>query len=189
MGRATRVSAVFLLALGLLLSTCWGKTRSSENSARETLSPNEARVGTTQTVGDKVTPKRHSRTRAEEVEPKAIFQAVAKGLRSGRPEAFTGYFGRGRVRLEFGEGGPRGGLFTKSQAYYLLSQYLKRAQTLSMRIVRMSGVRIKRGHPSALIERVCRYRSGAVTKQLVFVSLSLEDNRWIISEMRIIPAQ
>ncbi len=190
MVRIARVSAVFLLALGLLMtSVTWGKTRSKGGSVRETLSSNEAGVGTTQIAGDKVAPKRHDRARAERIEPQVIFRAVATGLRSGRPEAFVGYFGKGRVRLDFGEGGPRGGLFTKSQAYYLLSQYLKRAQTMSTRFIRSPQVSTGHGHPSTLLERLCRYRSGVVSKQLIFVSLSLEDNRWVISEMRIIPAQ
>lgn len=183
-----RVSAVFLLGFGLLIvSLSWSETRSKGDAARGNLGPNEARVGTTRT-GDEVAPKRHDRARAE-VEPHDIFRAVARGFHSSRPEAFVGYFGKGRVRLDFGEGGPRGGLFTKSQAYYLLSQYLRRAQTVSMDLVRTSRTKVRREHPSALLERVCKYRNGAVTKQIVFVSLSLEDNRWVISEMRIVPAR
>ncbi len=188
MVRIARVSAVFLLVLGLLtVNLGWSEARSKGNTAREILGPSEARVGTTQ-AGDEVAPKRHGRARAE-IEPHDIFKAVARGFHSSRPEAFVGYFGKGRVRLDFGEGGPRGGLFTRSQAYYLLSQYLRRAQTTSMNFVKTAGTKIKRGHPSALLERVCRYRNGAVTKQFVFVSLSLEDNRWVISEMRIVPAR
>ena len=42
------------------------------------------------------------------------------------------------MRLDFGEGGPRGGLFARSQAYYLIADYLKGTQTLEIGFAKIS---------------------------------------------------
>ena len=119
----------------------------------------------------------------------AVFREVETGWRAGTPKPFEKYFGKGKVRLDFGEGGPRGGLFARSQAYYLITDYLKGTQTLDIGFTRVSDG-IKSGtKPYALLERGYRDKNGISRREVVFISLSLEDGLWVITELRAIPAK
>jgi hypothetical protein len=119
----------------------------------------------------------------------AVFREVEVGWRAGTPKPFEKYFRKGKVRLDLGEGGPRGGLFARSQAYYLIADYLKGTQTLSIDLVKTSDGTQGKTRPYALLERVYRDRNGTSRKEVVFISLALEDSLWAISELRAIPAK
>ena len=119
----------------------------------------------------------------------AVFREVEAGWRASTPKPFEKYFRKGKVRLDFGEGGPRGGLFAKSQAYYLIADYLKGTQTSRLDLVRVSDSIKGKTRPYALLERVYRDKNGISRKEVVFISLSLEDSLWAISELRAVPAK
>jgi hypothetical protein len=121
--------------------------------------------------------------------PREIFREVEKGWRYGTPEPFERYLGKGRIKLDFGEGGPRGEFFTRGQAYYLISDYLKRTRTLKVSLLRMSGENDKVKQPYALLERTCRPRNGSVRKEFVFILLAPEGRSWAITELRAVTAR
>jgi hypothetical protein len=86
--------------------------------------------------------------------------------------------------LDFGEGGPRDGLYTKSQAHYLISEYLRKKPTLRISMVKMSEDTGKDSRPYAFLERTHRWKNKSAVSEVIFVSLRSEDGRWVISEMR-----
>jgi hypothetical protein len=185
-----RVSAVFLLIMGMWVCGVWsGETHHQGISRPRPVPDDDVGVGTkTAAWGDEVS-GRDERRGGVVVRPLTVFRGVEKGWQNGTPKPFERYLGKGKVRLELGEGGPRGGLFTRSQAYYLLADYLRRAQTLSVKLARMSDGTDRSSRPYALLERKCRYRNGVIRNEVVFVSLKSEDGRWVISELRAVSAR
>jgi hypothetical protein len=126
---------------------------------------------------------------AARARPREVFREVEKGLRLGTPSPFERYLGKGRIKLDFGEGGPRGGFFTRSQAYYLIADHLKRAPTVKVGLIRVSDTNEKTGQSYALLERTCRYKNGPVKKEYVFVLLGRETDGWTITELRAVAAR
>lgn len=118
-----------------------------------------------------------------------VFGEVAAGWRSATPKPFEKYLRKGKVRLDFGEGGPRGGLFARSQAYYLIAGYLKGTQTLHLGFAKISDGAKGNSEPYALLERTYRDRDGVSRKEVVVITLALDDGAWVIAELRVIPAK
>jgi len=118
-----------------------------------------------------------------------VFREVEAGWRSATPKPFEKYLRKGKVRLDFGEGGPRGGLFARSQAYYLIASYLKGTQTLRIGFAKVSDGSQGNTGPFAFLERTYRDRDGIVRREMVFVSLARDDGSWMIAEVRVIPAK
>ena len=190
MGRKARVSAVFLLALAIWVGGVWGDDAGRRaTSARGSATKNKVGVGT-KTDARKVEESRVAeRNQAAGIRPRVIFGEVEKGWRYGTPEPFKRYFGKGRIKLDFGEGGPRGEFFTRSQAYYLISDYLKQTTTLKVSLLKMSDAGEQVGQPYALLERTCRHKNGSVKREFVFVLLALENEAWVITELRAVTAR
>ena len=190
MQRIVRVSAVFLLILGIwVCGVSGGQVHRRGNLTQGAVSKDDVGVGTKAAVLGKEATEDAGVHSTARIDPLRIFGAVEKGWRDGTPKPFERYLGKGKVRLDFGEGGPRGGLFKRSQAYYLLADYLRRAQTIRIGIARMSDGGNRGSRPHALLERLCRYSNGVAQKEIIFVSLSREDDRWVISELRVVPAK
>lgn len=189
-GREARVSAVFLLALAIWVGGVWGDDAGRRaTSARGSATKNKVGVGTETDAREKGESRVAEQGEAAGTRPRVIFGEVEKGLRYGNPEPFKRYLGKGRIKLDFGEGGPRGEFFTRSQAYYLISDHLKQTSTLEVSLLKMSGESERVSPPYALLERTCRYKNGPVKKEFVFVLLALEDNDWVITELRALTAR
>jgi hypothetical protein len=190
MKRITRVSAVFLLVLGMFAGGALsGKALGKGISARRPVTRQDAGVGTRLAAsGEKISANDQGRSAAK-VRPLNVFREVEKGWRSDTLKPFERYLGKGKVWLDFGEGGPRGGFYTRSQAYYLISGYLKRTHTIDIGLVKVSEDTKRGSRPYARLERTCRYKYGVSGKEMIFVSLSLEDGNWVISELRVLPAR
>jgi hypothetical protein len=191
MNSIARVSAVFLLVIGMWVGGAWsGETQNQEIYRPRPVPDDDVGVGTKTAAWDGRIASGDEVRGGARVEPLTVFRGVEKGWRNGTPKPFEMYLGKGKVRLDLGEGGPRGGLFTRSQAYYLLSDYFLRTQTLTIGFTRISeGIEKKMSRPYALLERKCRYRNGVIGKEVVFVSLRLEDGQWVISELRAVSAR
>ena len=185
MGGKTRVSAVFLLALAI-----WVGSASADDadrraaSARRPVTKNQVGVGTEAGRRQAEESRDAGQDGAVGTRPREVFREVEKGLRLGTPVPFERYLGKGRITLDFGEGGPRGGSFTKAQAFYLIADHLKEAPTLEIKQIRASEETDRVSQPFVLLERTCRYKNGPVGKELVFVLLSPEADAWTITELR-----
>lgn len=185
-----RVSAVFLLVLGVwVCGVLGGEIHPGKTSARRSVQKDDVGVGTRLAAAGGETSGQDEGRNVAKVKPLVVFREVRKGWRNGTPGPFERYLGKGKVRLDFGEGGPRGGLFTRSQAYYLIADYLRRTHTISIELLRVSEQSKRGPRPYALLERTCRYRNGVSGKEKIFVSLSAESGKWVISELRVIPTK
>jgi hypothetical protein len=185
-----RVSAVFLLVLGVwACGVLGGEIHPGKTSARRSVQNDDVGVGTRLAAAGGETSGQDEGRNVAKVKPLVVFQSVRKGWRNGTPGPFERYLGKGKVRLDFGEGGPRGGLYTRGQAYYLLKDYFRRTHTVEIGFLRTSEGATKGSRPYALLERMCRDRHGVISKEVVFVSLALEGDQWVISELRAIPAR
>jgi hypothetical protein len=190
MERIARVSAVFLLVLGMFVGCTWsGKALGKGIPARRSVTSQDAGAGTKLAAsGEEISASDQGRSAAK-VRPLTVFREVEKGWRDGTPRPFVRYLGKGKVWLDFGEGGPRGGLYTRSQAYYLIADYLRRTQTIDIRMAKVSEGTRRGSPPYARLNRMCRYKYGISGKEMIFVSLSAEDGNWVISELRVVPAR
>jgi hypothetical protein len=183
-----RVSAVFLLVgVVWVAGVLAGGDDHRGDSRAGTHSTEQARVGTK--VGPEAVDSGVRDESAGAGVPLSIFREVAAGWRAGTPKPFEKYLRKGKVRLDFGEGGPRGGLFARSQAYYLIADYLKGSPTADIEITKVSDGVQGKTKPYALLERAYRDKNGALRKEVVFVSLVPEDGQWAIDELRAIPAK
>jgi hypothetical protein len=190
MGRKDRVSAVFLLALAIWVGGVRGGGADRRAaSARGSETKNKMGVGTETGARETEESKVAVQGEAAGARPREIFREVEKGWRYGTPAPFERYLGKGRIKLDFGEGGPRGEFFTRSQAYYLISDYFKQTSTVKVSLLRVSDDSDGVKQPYALLERTCRYKNGSVKKEFVFVQLSLESNEWVIAELRAVTAR
>jgi hypothetical protein len=190
MKKVARVSAVFLLisVVGICGEVSGaGADRRGGSSQRP--GPNKVGVGTKTGASGKEVSGDVEESLGVKVKPLVVFRAVEMGWRSGTPKPFGSYLGKGKVRLDFVEGGSRGGLFTKGQAYYLIADYLRRTKTTEIRFLKISDGSDGQSRPYAMLERACRTKNGISRKEVIFVSLSLENNAWVISELRAIPAE
>lgn len=185
-----RVSAVFLLIGVVWVAGVFaGEDDRRGNSQAGTHSTDNLGVGTKVGLESVADSSVRDESAGVAGAPIAVFREVAAGWRAGTPKTFEKYLRKGKVRLDFGEGGPRGGLFARSQAYYLIADYLKGTQTSGVEITRVSDGAQGKSKPYALLERVYRDKNGAPRKEVVFVSLMLEEGQWAISELRAIPAK
>ncbi len=188
MGCKARVSAVFLLVSAIWVCGVWGDVADRRGaSADASDKKKEMGVGTQSgAAGEKVQGTVEAQE-AVSVGPRAVFREVEKGWRDCTPKPFERHLGKGKVRLDFGEGGPRDGLYTKSQAYYLIAEYLKKKPTLKISMVKMSDDVKKGSRPYAFLERTHRWKNKSEVSEVIFVALKDEDKRWVISEMRAVP--
>jgi hypothetical protein len=190
MGGKARVSAVFLLALAIWVCGVWGDDADRRaTSARGPATKNKVGVGTETGARQAEESRVAEQGEATGTGSREILREVEKGLRYGTPEPFERYLGKGRIKLDFGEGGPRGEFFTRSQAYYLISDYLKRTSTLQVSLLRMSDEGEGGKQPYALFERTCRHMNGPVRKEFVFILLAWETDTWAVTELRAVAAR
>ncbi|MGQ9603385.1 MAG: hypothetical protein ACUVUU_04155 [bacterium] len=185
-----RKSAVFLIASALIVCmVSIGEPAQRGSSVQKGIQKRRAGVGTNHGGSEVLSLKRPTGDKMPDVQPITIFRAIEAGIRSSNVKEFGGFLGRERVFLEIDEGGPRGGRFAKGQAYYLLVDYLKETRTLRIDLAKLSEAKGSEGKPFALFERVYRTRTGAIRKEMIFVCLGFENDSWVISEFRVIPAE
>lgn len=184
-----RESAVFLIASALIVCTVSVAEPRQKGAPVRVQEERRARVGTNHEGTDVPSPKRQTGAERSGVQPITIFKAIEAGLSSSNVKLFGEFLGRERILLEFDQGGPRGGRFAKGQAYYLLADYFRGTRTLQINFAKIFEGSQSEGKPFALLERVYRNPSGEVRKQLIFVCLAAENDSWVISEIRIVPAE
>jgi hypothetical protein len=184
-----KASAVSLL-IGVMMTGLCGGEENRRGVTEESPEPvSDAGAGTK--TREELTLESQKATGSREVTREAleVLGAIEEGWRKSSARPFGTHLGKAKVRIDLGEGGPRGGLFTRSQAYYLLSDYLDDFQTVELRVDKTSTETRSGSKPYILFERAYRTRDGAGRRQVVFVSLSREDDRFVISELRAIPSK
>ena len=185
-----KASAVSLLIGVMMMGLCGGEENRRGVTEESPEPVSDAGAGTK--TREELTLESQKAKGSQEVTSEAleVLGAIEEGWRKSSARPFGTHLGKAKVRIDLGEGGPRGGLFTRSQAYYLLSDYLDDFQTVELEIDKTSTETTKSGsRPYVLFERAYRTPDGAERRQVVFVSLSREDGAYVISELRAIPSK
>jgi hypothetical protein len=190
MRRVLKASAVSLLIGAVVASGLCGGEENRRGVTSETPEPVSDAGAGTKTREELALESQKARGSTESTsEALTVLGAIEEGWRISSAKPFGTHLGKTKVRIDLGEGGPRGGLFASSQAYYLLSDYLDDFRTVELKVSRTSTETRSGSRPYILFERAYRTQDGAERKQVVFVSLSRQDDVWIISELRAIPSR
>ncbi len=184
-----KASAVSLLVVAVLLTGLCVGEEEGRGATEESPQPvSDAGAGTTTREELTLESRQAPGSRNVASEALEVLGAVEEGWRKSSAEPFGTHLGKAKVRIDLGDGGPRGGLFTRSQAYYLLSDYLEDFRTVELKVDKSSAEAKPGSRPYILLERAYRTQDGARRKQVVFVSLRREDGGYVISELRAIPS-
>ena len=117
------------------------------------------------------------------VEP--VFSSFEKAWAKGDARALVQTFGRRKVFISLPDGGPEGGLFSRDQSYYILKDLFGTARTEEFSFVTIHGPEAEHSTAFGLAKRVFRPRdAGSALRDRVFVSLVLEGDRWVVSEIK-----
>jgi|GEM_PF-1143690 len=190
MRRVLIASAVSLLIGFLVVSGLCGGEENRRGVADEDPEPqSDAGAGTKTREELTLESQKGKGSRQVTSEALAVLGAIEQGWRVSSAEPFGTHLGKAKVRIDLGEGGPRGGLFTRSQAYYLLSDYLDRFRTVELTVAKRSAQIWSASKPYILFERAYRTQDGEHGKQIVFVSLNRDGDEYVISEINAIPSK
>jgi len=128
--------------------------------------------------------------RAEPVPPAGaaatpVFATIAEAWTRGNARALVQHFGTRKVTISLPEGGAAGGQFSREQSYFILEDLFAAASTEEFTFVAIREPREQLATAFGVARRACRPRDrGGVVHDRVFVSLVLEDDRWVVSEIK-----
>lgn len=120
---------------------------------------------------------------AQETTP--IFRTIEEAWRSGDPETISQFVGEQRVYISLRGFGEEGGYYSKPQVFYLFKRMFQRTKLKRFEFVKFynSGSKARKVYGTA-------YRSfestssGKLFQDKVYVTLKLEGERWVVSEIK-----
>ena len=116
--------------------------------------------------------------------PIGVFADIEEGWRKSKLDPILRHFGKAKVAISI-EGDISGGTFSKSQTYYLLQDLFKYTITSKFEFVQYRNVSDGRVKVYAVAEREFRRNDdGRLFEDKIYVSLQLEEDRWVISEIK-----
>ena len=117
--------------------------------------------------------------------PAPVFTTIEKAWNAGDAGALVQNFGRRKVYISLPDGGPTGGQFSRDQSYYILKNLFDASRTEEFTFVTIREPEEQRRTAFGLARRVFRQRdAGSAVQDRVFVSLVLEGERWVVSEIK-----
>lgn len=168
---------------GAATQTTQAAQRPSDDASSESATISE--IGDAQDApGASVSEERLEPGTAPDAQPLQLFECIARAWSSGLAESLLIHFGEGKVSLAFSHGGPRGGLFTRTQAGYLLADLFKYSTTEKFEYVKFRNIEKDGQLPYAVADRVFRLENGILYHDQVYVSLRREASAWKIAEIK-----
>jgi hypothetical protein len=124
--------------------------------------------------------------------PMQIFTDIEKGWNAEQVDLILKHFGQNKVAISIEGTGPSGGLFSRNQSYYLLTDMFKYTITRKFEIVQFRKPSESGNTSFVVAERYYQKTDdGRLFKDKIFVSLHLEltdekaqDQRWVIDEIK-----
>jgi hypothetical protein len=117
--------------------------------------------------------------------PILVFADIEAGWNKEQVEQILQHYGKGKVAIAIEGSGPTGGKFSRNQSYYLLKDLFTYTITEKFEFVQYRHVTDGRDDVYAVAERKYkRNDDGRTFKDKIYVSLHLEDDRWVISEIK-----
>ena len=178
-----------LSAIGLLLAllSLWVYGASACPLARAA-SKEKTKVKTLQDDQTKKTEDTETRPAKEAVEqsgPIGVFADIEAGWKSERTQQILRHYGKGKVVIAIEGSGPAGGKFSRNQSYYLLKDLFKYTITEKFEFIQYRNVSDGQSKVYAVAERSYkRNDDGRLFKDKIYVALHLEEDRWVISEIK-----
>ncbi len=184
--RKTLASGLPLVCLAVL---AWGpqvyasQPTSANKSARKVLDANQIRKVAQSDV--KLAPQGETPIPEDENGPIAVFADVEAGWKSEQAQQILRHFGKGKVSIAIEGSSPTGGQFSRNQSFYLFQDLFKYTITQRFQFVQYRHVTDGRDDVYAVAERhYKRNDDGRLFKDKIYVSLQLEGDRWVISEIK-----
>lgn len=121
-----------------------------------------------------------------ENQPLRVFAEIERGWQENSADSIMRNVGeKGKVKLSFHQCGPRSGEFSKSQTYYILKDMFRCAVTKKFNFVKYQNTSEGDEYPYAVAEREYKQSdNGAIQNDTVYISLIMEENRWVIAEIK-----
>ncbi len=117
-------------------------------------------------------------------QPLRVFSEIERAWGCGDPESLLVHFGTGKVSLSFSRTGPRGGLYTRTQAAYLLADMFKYSKTEQFKFLKFRNIEREGQLPFAVADRIYRLDNGILYHDQVYVSLRRETDAWKVAEIK-----
>lgn len=117
--------------------------------------------------------------------PIGVFADIEEGWKTEKIQKILQHYGKGKVAIALGGPGPTGGEFSKNQSHYLFKDLFDYTITTKFQFVQYRHVSDGRSDVYAVAERSYkRDDDGRTFEDKIYVSLHLEKNRWVISEIK-----
>lgn len=117
--------------------------------------------------------------------PILVFADIEAGWNKEQVETILKHYGKGKVAIAIEGSGPTGGKFSRNQSYYLLKDLFTYTITERFEFVQYRHISDEDDDVYAVAEREYkRNDDGRTFKDKIYVSLRVEDDRWVISEIK-----
>ena len=121
----------------------------------------------------------------DSLRPTPVFASIERAWVIGNAEAVTEQFGKRKVYISLPDGGPQGGHFSRDQSYFILKDFFDATRTEEFSFVQIRRPEEQRNTAVGLATRTFRRRnSSRMLQDRIFVSLVLENERWVVSEIK-----
>lgn len=184
--RKTLLAGIALVCLALLACS---PAYARQGGAVDSRAPIEKRAvqkddaGKTRT--ETKTPAKPDTARPEGTGPIAVFADLERGWKNEEVQLILRHYGKGKVAISIEGSGPTGGQFSRNQSYYLFQDLFKYTITEKFQFVQYRHVTDGRDDVYAIAERQYkRNDDGRLFKDKIYVSLRLEDDRWVVNEIK-----
>jgi len=123
-------------------------------------------------------------TKEDKLGPISVFADIEAAWRTEKVNRILQHYGEGKVGIAIAGTGPTGGAFSKNQSHYLFKDLFKYTITERFEFVQYRQV-TDGTEVYAVAERSYKKNDdGRLFKDKIYVSLELEDDRWVISEIK-----
>ena len=172
---------VFLSGLPLCLLVVWMYGVASEAFAAKRSKP----VASSQDAADSVESAETVSQETDTLGPIGVFADIEEAWKKENVNQILRHYGKGKVAIAIEGIGPTGGAFSKNQSHYLFKDLFKYTITTKFEFVQYRNVSDDRVQVYAVAERTYkRNDDGRLFKDKIYVSLQLEDDLWVISEIK-----
>ena len=124
-------------------------------------------------------------TDEESLGPIGVFADIENGWRKEKEQQILQHYGKGKVTISIEGTGPAGGEFSKNQSHYLFKDLFKYTITTKFEFVQFRQGSDGQLKVYAVAERAYKKNDdGRLFEDKIYVSLQLENDRWVISEIK-----
>jgi hypothetical protein len=117
--------------------------------------------------------------------PIEVFADIEEAWKKEKVEQILRHYGKGKVSIAIEGIGPTGGAFSKNQSHYLFKDLFKYTITTKFEFVQYRKVSDDHDKVYAVAERTYkRNDDGRLFEDKIYVSLHMEDDLWVISEIK-----